>query len=76
MTARKLSERPLVALRGARHEVMIGRPVHAGGTRSTVAAQKAHARIVTAPRPLVAPDRSHGTRELWETSRNGPAIPI
>jgi hypothetical protein len=48
------SERAFVAARCLRHEVVIGRPIHAGTIRSAVAAQETHGPIVTADAILVA----------------------
>jgi hypothetical protein len=63
MPLRQCLEGPPVALRGARHEVVIGWPVHAGTS-------------VPARRPAVARQPARRVRELWETSRFAPAILI
>jgi hypothetical protein len=47
-------ERAFVTKRCLRHEVVIGRPVHAGAIRSAVTAQETHGPIVTATAALVA----------------------
>src|SRR4029077_10250813 len=76
MPPRQHLEGAPVAPRGARHEVMIGRPVHAGATRSAVALGWTHAGIVPAARGLVAPQPARSPRQLWETSQSERAIPI
>src|SRR6185436_18564001 len=65
MPFRQRPKCPLVALRGARHEVMIGWPVHAG-LRSAVASGAHHGVIVPAGGWLVAANPSEAPR-LWET---------
>src|SRR4029077_17181635 len=63
MPLRQRLEGPPVALRGARHEVVVGWPVHAGTS-------------VPARRAPVAPQPRGSVAELWETSRFALAIPI
>jgi hypothetical protein len=75
MPLRQYPKCPLVTLRGARHEVMIGWPIHAGA-QSAVVARKTHAAIVRAGGRLVAPQPAERRCELWETSQSVPAIPI